>query len=120
LRMRFVGQNAFDQLSSMRTDVGRPVHDARRRPFQMRLMALGTMLCMGYALVAAAMTEMGSHTLSTVENLDGRRGGAHLDRLAGERVGHTVPVTVEGDVVVDVDARLCPVTQVVPLRRQGL
>jgi hypothetical protein len=55
-----------------------------------------------------------------MENLNRSRGGADFHRFAGQRIGNAIPVAVEGDVIIDVHARLQPVTQVVSLGGQRL
>jgi hypothetical protein len=53
-----------------------------------------------------------------VEDLQARRGGAEIDALVHERMGHGVEGTIELDVVVDVHPRLLPEGQLEGLFRE--
>src|SRR2546430_11388797 len=54
-----------------------------------------------------------------MEDLDRRGGGSHLHLLLRELIGHAVPVVVERDVIVDVDAVGFPVAILVTFGGQG-
>ena len=69
------------------------------------------------AVVPPPAAQMRGHALPLVKDLHRCRRGAHVHHLAGEAIGHAVEVGVEGDVVVDVDARLRPVAEIVAARR---
>ena len=58
---------------------------------------------MRYGVPVAARTQMRSHTLALVENLDRGRRRAHFHQFLHQVVRHAVVVGVENDVVVDVD-----------------
>jgi len=59
------------------------------------------------------------HALVLEIHLDGRAGEANLDDLAGQLVGHGVVVTLDLDVVVDVDLRSSPRRELVRGVGQG-
>lgn len=84
----------------------------------MRLMALGTVLAGGDGLTTPPTTQVGSDSVALVEDLYCGRGGADFHHLLHQRIGHTVEVPVEGDVVVDVDRGSRPLTHVEALGRQ--
>ena len=49
---------------------------------------------------------MGSHALPTVQHFDAAGGGPCFYLLMHERLRHAVEVLVDGDVIIDIDARL--------------
>ena len=59
------------------------------------------------------------HAAALEEDLDGRRGVADLDRLTEELGRHAVGVSLDHDVVIDVDAALLPLREDVARGRQG-
>ena len=59
------------------------------------------------------------HAHAAVKDLHRGGGGPHLHLLLGELIGHAVPVVVELDVVVDVDAGRFPVAILVTLAGKG-
>jgi len=70
--MRFLGEDSFEQQCGVYSDLLGPVHHARGRPLQMRLVTLWTVLPRGEHLFSPATTEMRGHTLALVEDLHGR------------------------------------------------
>src|SRR6266478_660721 len=116
--MRLLGEDPLKKPRGVRSDLLGPVHHARRRPLQMRLMALRSVLFLGEHLTSSTTAEMRSHTLSHVKNLYGGGCRSHFHQLLDQRVGHAVEVAVEGDVVVDVHACAGPLAHVEPFGRQ--
>ncbi len=100
--------------------VSRPVHHARGRPFQMRLVGSWAVLGNGDGVPMTARTQVGSHALAFVEDLDGGGRRADFHQLLHQVVGHAVEVRVEGDVVVDVDPGAGPLAQIERLGRQRI
>ena len=68
----------------------------------MRLVTLRPMFSLGNYLLSATPTEMRGHALPLVEDLHGGGSRSHFHQFLNQRVGHTVQVGVEGDVVIDV------------------
>src|ERR1700728_1729026 len=62
--------------------------------------------CSGVGIVAAGVA---GHPHTAMEDLHDAGGGSHLDLLLCEVVGYAVPVVVELDVIVDVDAVSFPI-----------
>src|SRR4030095_9236585 len=118
LRMRLLCQDPRKELRGVRSDLLGPVHHARGRPLQMRLMALRPVLFLGAYLTSSATAEMRSYTLPFVKDLHGRWCRSHFHQLLDQRVGHAVEVGVEGDVVIDVHAGAGPLAHVEALDRQ--
>jgi len=98
-------QDRLDQLAGLRPDGRRPAHDARRCPLGVLLVGFGHVLDHRGVRAARVAPGMGGDALAEPEDLDGRRGEAHVDGSAvvhqGE--GDRVVVAVDFDVVVDVD-----------------
>ena len=63
---------------------------------------------------------MGGHARSAIEDFHAAGRGAHLDLLMYERLGHAVEVILDGDVIVDVHARLAVASELVAADRQRL
>src|SRR5579864_1520635 len=110
--MGLLAQDAFEQLGRVGTDGMRPVHHARRRPFQMGLMTLGAMLALSDGLTTPTTAQVGSDPCAPAKDLD--RGGcrANFHYLLYQSIGHAVEVSVEGNVVIDVDGGARPLAQV--------
>src|SRR5436309_3234822 len=96
----------------------RPVHHPRGCPFQMRLVGTRTVLGNRDGVPMAARTQVRSHALTLVEDLDGRWRRAYFHQLLNQVVRHAVVVRVEGDVIVDVDSGTRPIAQVETLGGQ--
>src|ERR1700730_16415186 len=102
----------------MRSDLLGPVHHARGSPLQMRLVTLGPMCSLGDDLLSATPTKMGGHALPLVEDLYDWGSCSHFHQFLHQRVGHTVQVGLEGDVVIDVHPGPRPLAHVEWLGRQ--
>ena len=70
LRMRLGFQNRTNHLCRGRADGFGPVNQARRSPFQMRLMTLGPVIGIGGVPVSGAAAQMGSDAHAIMEDLD--------------------------------------------------
>src|ERR1700741_4734599 len=119
LRMRLIRQNALDELTSMRSDLFRPVHHACGSPLQMCLMALWSGLILRDRLIFPAATGMRCHALPLVEDLYRGRCRSNFRRFLSKAVRHAVEVVVEGDVIIDVHPCVRPLTHVERLSREG-
>ena len=67
-------------------------------------MAFGPVLVQGRGLAGFIGAAVRGHPPTLVEDLHGGDGGAQLDLLTHQDIGDTIVVTVELDVVIDVDA----------------
>src|SRR5208337_3777805 len=111
-------QNGLEQLRRGRSHRLRPVQQARRRPSQVLLMTLGTMLGDGGGFIGLMAAGMRSHALAAVEDLYRRQRRPDLYHLPGQYVGHAVVVAVDLDVIVDVDAGRRPLLELKAFARQ--
>src|SRR6266496_2257999 len=119
LRVGLVVEDALEQPRRVRTEAARPVHHARRRPLQMSLMTLGTVLVLGDGVTSPATAQVRSDPVALVKDLHRGWGGADFHDLLHQSVGHAVEVLVESDVVVDVDRGPRPLAHVEALGGQG-
>src|SRR6516225_3419414 len=117
--MWLLRENACEKSCGVRSDLLGPVHHARGRPLQMRLMALGPMLFLRGHLFSPATAKMRSHALSLVEDLYRGRCRSNFDPFVNQVVRHTVEVVIEGDVVIDVYPCVGPLTHVERFSREG-
>ena len=78
-------------------------------------MAFRPMLVFGRGVIGLAAPGMRSHSLAAVEDLQRGQCGPDLHFLPGQHVGHAVVVEIELHVIVDVDARLGPLLELVAL-----
>src|ERR1700690_4185179 len=69
--MWLLGQDALEQMCRVRPGLLGPLHHARGRPLQMRLVTLGPVLVLGDGMAAGATAEMRSHALPFMKNLHG-------------------------------------------------
>src|SRR5258708_4280465 len=92
--MRLLGEDSFEQQCGVYSDLLGPVHHARGRPLQVRLVTLRTVLPRGEHLFSPATTEMRGHTLALVEDLHGRGCGPDFHAFLNQCVRHTVEVSV--------------------------
>lgn len=110
--------DAAGELGGARAGLLGPRHDARGRPFEVLLVCLGPVAGLGRVATLLVPERVGGDASAAVQDLD--RGGrdAGVDLLTREGVGHAVVVSVDVDVVVDVDAGFPPAPKLVALRRQ--
>jgi hypothetical protein len=118
LGVRAVGQDRRDQRPSQGADPTRPLREAGRRPLQVALMGLGHVRRVRRVAPGRIVADVGRDPLPAMEGLDGRGGDASVNDLVDERKRHGVVVTVELDVVIDVDARALPLAVDEGLGRQ--
>src|ERR1700737_5055451 len=78
----------------------------------MCLVTLRPVFCLREHLFSSLTTDVRGYALSLVKDLDGGWGRSNFHSFLHQRVGHTVKVGVEGDVVVDVDSRVGPLAHV--------
>ena len=69
-------------------------------------------------LVGDEASDVAGHALAPAQSLEGVGGKAHLEFFAFELVGHAVVVTVDFDVVVDIDGGDLPLGVLVSFVRQ--
>jgi len=111
LRMRLVSKNALEQTRGVRADGLRPVHHARRRPFQMRLVGPSAVLVYRDRMPMTACAQVRRHPLSLVEDLDRGRVRAHFHQLMHQVVRNAV-LGVEDDVAVNVHPSARPLAEI--------
>src|SRR5260370_37543444 len=92
----------------MRADLLCPLHHPRRRPFQVRLMALGPMLMVRNGLLPAAAAYMRCHAPAVMQDLYRRRRRADHHGFLDQVVWHAATVPVGRYVIVDAHARPRP------------
>ena len=119
LRVRAALEDSSDELTGRRSDLLGPADEARWCPLGMR--AVGARHVLGHggrlSVIAAPVRR---HAAALEEDLDGRRRVADLDLLAEELERHAVGVSLDEDVVVDVEAAQLPLREDVARGRQGL
>lgn len=71
-------------------------------------MAAGHMLCSGGMPVPVELPRMGSHSPVFEEDLHGAGGEAHINLLFYKLIGNAVVVSLDIDVVIDIDSGLFP------------
>jgi len=69
-------------------------------------------LVLGDGLAAPATAQVGSDPIARVEDLHRGRRGADFHDMLHQSVRHTVKVSIEGDVVIDVDGGPRPLANV--------
>src|SRR5712664_2543940 len=84
----------------------------------MSLVTLGAVLALGDGLTTPATAQVGSDPIALVEDLQRGRRRTDFHDLLHQSVGHTVEVSIEGKVVIDVDGGTRPLAHVETLRRQ--
>src|SRR5437762_430537 len=104
LGMRAPREDMTHDRRGRRPDRLGPEEEARRGPLRVAPVGVRPMRRLRREAVADVAPAMGGDAAAVAEDLDHRRGGADVDALADQRVGDTVVVMVELDVVVDVDA----------------
>src|SRR6266516_6453359 len=85
----------------------------------MALMRLRPVLGKGGGAINQMAARMAGHAHTAMEDLDSRGRGAYLYLLLGELIRHAVPVMVEGNVVIDIDAMGLPIAVLIALGGQG-
>ena len=75
------------------------------------------MLVDGGGFIGQEAADVRSHALAAVKDLDRGERRADFHHLPGQHVGHTVVVTIDLDVIVDVDARRRPLLQLKAIAR---
>jgi hypothetical protein len=76
--VRLVGENAFEQLSSVRADGLRPMNNPRRRQFQVGLMGTRLVLCDSHGVPVTVCAQVRRYALALIEDLDNRWRRAYL------------------------------------------
>jgi hypothetical protein len=83
----------------------------------MGLMTFGTVLVLGDCLTSPAIAQVGSDPGSFMKDLHRGWSGADFHELLHQGVGHAVKVSIEGNVVIDVDGGPHPLTHIEALGR---
>jgi hypothetical protein len=86
----------------------------------MLLVGSWTMFGNGYGVPMTTRSRMRSHAVALMEKLDGRGRRAYFHQFLHQVVRHAVIVSVERDVVVDVDPCTRPLAEIEPLGRQRI
>ena len=111
-------EDVTDHVRSLRSALGGPPDDTRRRPFEMLGMCLGSVRCVGRERALAVAPQVGGNASTVVEDLHGLGREAYLDLLANELIGHAVEVATDLDVIVDVHTCALSFGELVAGRRQ--
>ncbi len=109
LGMRLAFEDRADHLRGGLAHGFGPVNQPRRRPLQMRLMALGHVLLNRGVPVSRGAAQMRGDALAEWKISTVRGGEARFQLLAGKLVGNAVVMTVDLDVIIDVGADRFPV-----------
>ena len=83
----------------------------------MRLVGAWAVLGNSDGVPVTSRTQMGSHALALVEQLDDCGRGAHFHQLLHQVVRNAVVVGIEDDVIVDVDPCAGPLAEIERLGR---
>ena len=86
----------------------------------MLLVGSWTMFGNSYGVPMTTRTQMRSYSLALMEKLDGGRRRAHFHQLLHQVVRHAVVVSIENDVVINVDPSARPLAEIEPLDRQRI
>jgi len=118
--MWLVFQDGANHLRGRWAHAFSPMNQAGGAPLQVGLMALGPVLVYGGVVIGNEAADVRSDAMVVVENLN--RGGreAGLDLLTLQLIGDAVVVTIDFDVVVDVDPYLLPLGYHIALGGQWL
>ncbi len=109
-------QAAHDGTSSA-ADLLAPVDQPLRRPFEVSAVRGGHVLGHGRE-AAGGRAQVGRNALAAMQQLDGMRGDAGVQRLADQRVRHAIAMLVDLDVVVDVNLDGAELRDLIGDRRQ--
>src|SRR5271155_2259872 len=109
--MRLAGHDALPQPCREGTNLARPFDDARRRPLQILLVRLGTVLGVGAGAMRPAAAYVTGNPLALIEDLHRRLRAARLDLLAHQLIRRAVVVAAKLDVIIQVDPRLLPLSK---------
>lgn len=104
--MRATLENLLDERGRLGADRGAPAEQPRRTPFLVRAVRLRHVVGHRRVPTRVIAARMDPEARAALEDLDGRGGEAHVERLVHERIRHRVVVVIDLDVIVDVDARL--------------
>ncbi len=91
-----------------RSGLGRPGHDALRRPLGVFPVGLGHVFRQGGVLARKKRTDMRSHPVPLVQAFDRGRGGTDIQLLAHQTMGNAVKMVVHLNVVIDMDPGFDP------------
>ena len=83
-----------------------PGDDPRRRPLQVLLVRLGPVARLGGEAALPVGSRVGRNPAPGVKDLDRAGGEAHVHLLTDQPVRNAIAVVFDGDVIVDVHARL--------------
>ena len=118
LRMPVFGHQPSYRFGRRRADTSPPVDQPLRCPFHLGAVGGGHVRRGRGEAADAAIADVAGDTLTTMEELDHRRGDARLDLLADQCLRHAVAVAFDLDVVVNVDLDGFEAGHLVALQRQ--
>jgi len=114
-----VGQDAFDHLPALGTNLAGPFHDATGRPFQIPLMRLKAVFIQSRELAGQSAARVGGQALAVVKQLHRLLRQTHIQLAMNQAVRCTVKMVVHRPVIIDVDLGLAPSGELERLGRQG-
>ena len=98
-------------------DLLAPVDEPLRRPLEVSAVSGGHVLGHG-SEAAGTRAQMGRNALAAMQQLDGVRGDAGVQRLADQRVRHAIAMLVDLDVVVNMNLDGAELGDLIGNRRQ--
>ena len=119
-RMRPALEELLREGGGTGTDLSRPADEAGRGPFEVGAVRSGHVARVGRVSTLPASADVGRDAPVLVEDLDRRGAEPDIHLPPGKRVGNAVEAAVGLDVVVDVDAGLAPLGELVTLGRKRL
>ncbi len=120
LGMRAAREDTADHLGAGAAVLLSPVDQAPWRPLKMSSVRRRQVLRQGGVAEAGITSGMSGNTLAAMQDLDAAGGCAHFDLLVHEGLRNAVEVIVDGDVIIDVDARIVVAGELVAADGQSL
>ena len=111
--------NAFSNLTGSGSRLAHPGDQTCGRPVRILFMGGGHVFVLGTASILGRNQGMTGDTRAFVKYLNDLVGQTDIDFLFEKLVGHTVEAVVDSDMVVDMNARPAPESNLVRTGRQG-
>src|SRR6476646_644667 len=118
--MRLAGNDGADDFGCGGAYGFAPMNQARRRPLDMRPMALRHVFRNGGMAVSCRAADVRGDALAAMKYFDGGCGVTGFELLPGELIGNAVAVPVDLDVIIDIGPDRLPFRHHVALGRQRL